>query len=265
MAKTIGVVSLKGGVGKTSIVTSLGAALSEIGKKVLLIDGNLSSPSLGLHLNILDPENTLHHVLNRKANTKDAIYEYEGFDVLPSSFLEKLQTNPLKLKDKIKGLKRSYDIILIDSAPTLDEETLAVILASDGLIVVTTPDHPTLFSTIKAANLARSRGTPILGIVLNKVYDKNFEISIDKIEDALESPVLAVIPYDINALKALSNMEPSTHYKPKSKGSIEYKKLAAAMVGEKYSEKKIKSLFKKISPKKQEINRELFYKRVFDN
>ena len=55
MGKTIGIVSLKGGVGKTTTVVSLGAALAEIGKKVLLIDGNLYSPTLGLHLNIIDP------------------------------------------------------------------------------------------------------------------------------------------------------------------------------------------------------------------
>ena len=79
MGKTIGIISLKGGVGKTTVVVSLGAALSEFGIKVLLIDGNIFSPSLGLHLNIMDPEKTLHHVLNRTANAKDAIYEYGGF------------------------------------------------------------------------------------------------------------------------------------------------------------------------------------------
>jgi chromosome partitioning protein len=134
MGKTIGVVSLKGGVGKTTVVSSLGAALSELGSKVLLIDGNIFSPSLGLHLNIIDPEKTLHHVLNRSANTKDAIYEYEGFHVMPASIFEKAETNPLKLRDKIKGLKRIYDVILIDSSPSLDKETLAVILASEELL-----------------------------------------------------------------------------------------------------------------------------------
>ena len=93
MGKTIGIVSLKGGVGKTSVVTALGAALSEFGKEVLLIDGNLSSPSLGLHLNITGPETTIHHVLNRTANTKDAIYEYEGFHVMPASIFSKIEIN----------------------------------------------------------------------------------------------------------------------------------------------------------------------------
>jgi septum site-determining protein MinD len=263
MGKTIGVVSLKGGVGKTSVVASLGAALSGFGKKVLLIDGNLSSPTLGLHLNIIDPEKTLHHVLSRKSNTKDAIYESGGFDVMPSSIFERSEVSPLKLKDRIKGLKRSYDIILIDSSPSLDEETLAVMLASDGILVVTTPDHPTLSTTLKAVKLAKQRGTNILGLIMNKVHGMNFDISLGDIEDTLEIPVLAVLPYDINVLGALSKMQPSTFYKPRSKGSIEMKKLAGVLIGEKYKETKLKDLLGKITPKRQEINREIFYKRVF--
>lgn len=264
MGKIIGVISLKGGVGKTSVVASLGSALSEIGKKVLLIDGNLSSPGLGLHLNIIDPEKTLHHVFDRIANPRDAIYECEGgFDIIPASIFEKTQVSPLKLKDKIKGLKRSYDIILIDSSPSLDEETLAVMLASDEILVVTTPDHPTLSATIKAIKLAKQRGTPISGLILNKVHNKNFEIPFGDIEETLEIPVLAVIPYDLGVLKSLSKMKPYTSHKPKSRGSTEYKKLASALVGQKYKQAKFKNFFGKITPKRQEINRELFYKRAF--
>jgi len=182
---------------------------------------------------------------------------------MPASIFEKTEVNPLKLRDKIKGLKRSYDVILIDSSPSLNEETLAVILASDEIFVVTTPDHPTLSATIKAIRLAKQRGIPISGLILNKVHNKDFEISLEDIEETLEVPVLAVIPYDVNVLKSLSNMEPYTIHKPKSKGSIEYKKLAGILVGQKYKPTKLKRIFGWVNPKKQEINREIFYKRVF--
>jgi len=263
MGKTIGIVSLKGGVGKTSVVAALGAALADLDKKILLIDGNLSSPTLGLHLNIVDTEKTLHHVLNRTANTKEAIYQYENFDVMPSSAFERIETNPLKLKDKIKGLKKKYDFILMDSSPTLDHETLAVILASDEIFVVTTPDHPTLNSTLKSIKLARQRGTPISGLILNKVHKKDFEVALEDIEGVANIPVMAVIPYDTNVLKALSELIPSTHHKPHSEGSTEYKKLAATLTGKKYKQVRLRDFFRKLVPKKQEVNRELFYKGVF--
>lgn len=264
MGKVIGVISLKGGVGKTSVVAALGAAFAEIGKKVLLVDGNLSSPSLGLHLGIVDPKRTLHHVLNRMARPKDAIYQHGNFDVMPASIFERTETSPLGLKDKINGLKRNYDVILIDSGPSIAEESLAVILASDQVIAITTPDHPTLTATMKAVKLAKQRGVPISGIVLNKVHGKDFEISISSIEETLDVPVLAVIPYDLNALKALSRMEPSTTFSPKSKGSVEYKKLASVLVGEKYEEGAFNFRnFFGLDPKQEEVNREIFYNRIF--
>ncbi|MBU2503916.1 MAG: AAA family ATPase [Nanoarchaeota archaeon] len=263
MGKTVGIVSLKGGVGKTSVVSSLGAALSSRGKKVLLIDGNLSSPTLGLHLNIVEPEKTLHHVLNRTATTKEAIYDCGEFHLMPSSIFENIRVSPLMLKNRIQGLKRSYDIILIDSGPNLDEETLAVMLASDEIFVVTTPDRPTLSATIKAIKLAKQRGTPISGLILNKVNNKNFEISFDDVEETLDIPVLAVIPYDVAVLESLSNMMPYPFFKPKSKGSAEFNKLAAVMIGEKYKPARLRDFFRKLTPSREEINREVFYESSF--
>ncbi len=262
MGKTIGIVSLKGGVGKTSFTVALGAAIANFGKKVLLIDGNLSAPNLGLHLNIIDPELTLHHVLNRESNINDAICELENFDLLPASIFGRQKINPLNLKDRIKFLKKKYDIILIDSSPSLNDETLAVMLASDALFVVTTPDYPTIGMTLKAIKLAKQRGTPVEGLIINKVNNKDFELSLEDIEKTIEVPVMAVIPYDIDFLEALFNFIPFTDYKPRSNASDEYMKLAAILIGEKYKPFRLKNLFR-ITPKRQEINREIFYEALF--
>ncbi len=261
MGITIGVLSLKGGVGKTSVVSSLGDVLSGFEKKVLLIDGNVSAPNLGLHLNIIDPEVTIHHVLMRKLNASKAIYKLENFDVLPASITER-PTNLLKLRNRIRGLKKNYDIILIDSPPALNEEALGVILASDKLLFVTTPDYPALRTTLKTIRIAKQRGLPVIGLILNKVHSKDFEINIEDIENITKVPVMAVIPHDINILKALSKFIPSTEYKPKSNASNEYKKLAATLIGEKYKAPKFKDFFMR-TPKRHEINREVYYERIF--
>ena len=263
MGKTIGIVSLKGGVGKTSIVVALGAALSELGKKVLLVDGNLSSPNLGLHLNVINPEKTIHDILNRNARIKEAIYQYGNFDVIPASIFNDVEVNPLKLKDYLKGVKKKYDFVILDSSPSLNEETLAVMLASDEIFVVTTPDHLTMSTSLKAAKLAKQRGNPISGIILNKVHKKDFELSLDDIENTLEIPVLAVIPYDLNVLRALSKMEPSTTYKPGSEGSEEFMKFASLISGQKYQKNSFRDFFRGFVPTRSDINRELFYQRVF--
>jgi septum site-determining protein MinD len=263
MGVSIGIFSLKGGVGKTTAVVSLGAAIASFGKKVLLVDGNISSPNLGLHLEIVEPEVSLQDVLEKKANPSQAVHKLDNFDILPASIFKDSKANPLLMREKIKNLKRSYDYILIDSSPSLDNETLGAMIASDEMLVVTTPDHPTLSTTLKALKLAKQRGTPISGIILNKVHNRNFEISPEHIETTLEIPIMAIIPHDINFLKALSNFTPSVEFNPHSEASEEYKKLAATLIGERYKPFRFRNIMGWISPKKQDINRTIFYERVF--
>ena len=145
----------------------------------------------------------------------------------------------------------------------LGDETLGAMIASDEILVVTTPDHPTLSTTLKALKLARQRGTPISGIILNKVHKKKFEIPPEHIEITLEVPIMAVIPHDINFLRALSKFKPSVEFKPRSEASNEYRKLAATLIGEKYKPVRLRNIVGWISPKKQDINREIFYQSVF--
>ena len=262
MGEVIGVVSLKGGVGKTSTVAALGAAIADFGKKVLLIDANFSAPNLGLHLNVINPEKTLHHVLAREANLREAVHNLEHFDLLPADLFNRKQINFMALRDKVRYLKKKYDYVLIDSSPSLGEETLAAMLASDGLLVVTTPDYSTLGTTLKAIKLAKNRGTPIHGLVLNKVHGKSFEIPLSEIEETSDVPVLAVVPHSVKVLEAQSKFSPSTHYDPNSEGSEEYKKLAASLLGEKYKKPvRLRNFFRWVNPRKQDVNRIVFYNR----
>jgi septum site-determining protein MinD len=240
----------------------LGDAIAGFGKKVVLIDANFSAPNLGLHLNIISPEKTIHHVLSRKVNLEEAIYRRGNLDVIPASLFERININFMKLKEYVQRLKRKYDYVLIDSSPALNEETLSAIFASDELIVITTPDYSTLGTTLKAIKIAKQRGIPISGIVINKVHNKNFEISHKDMEETSGVPVMAVIPHDLNVLRAQAKFLPSTSFKSRSEGSHEYRRLAATLMGEDYRPFRLKDLLR-ISPKRQEVNRIIFYQRQF--
>ena len=263
MGKVLGILSLKGGVGKTSTAISLSSCLSEFGKKILIVDCNYSAPNLGIHLNLIDPKKTIHHVLERSVDIKESIYELEDFDIIPASMFNEPVINPLKLRDYLKYVKENYDFVILDSSPALNEETLSVILASDGLLIVTTPDYHTLSNTLKAIKVAKERDVPIIGLILNKVYGKNFELNLDEIERTTDTPVMAVIPHDINFSKSISNFIPYPVKKPNSKGSVEFKKLAAVLIGKKYQPFNFIGLFRKLTPERQDVNRELFYENVF--
>jgi len=261
MGKVVGIISIKGGVGKTTTVANLGATLAkDFNKSILLVDANFSAPNLGLHFGITKPEKTLHDALLKKANIEDTIIEHsENFHIIPSAFLSR-KVNPFKLKQYIDKIKDNYDMVILDSSPTLNEEILSAMIASDELFVVTSPDYPTLSTTLRAVRLAKQKKTPIKGLILNKVRNKKFELTIDDIEQAAETPVVAVLPDDIKVLHSLALTSPAALNFENSNAVIEYRKLAAALVGEKYEDKrfhkKIKRFFSRSLPQ-EEVNREV--------
>jgi septum site-determining protein MinD len=267
MSKTIGIISIKGGVGKTTIASSLAADLANHHKKsVLLVDANYSAPNLGLHMDIVSPKKTIHHVLDNKAHVRSTIHKKFGVDIIPGEYVYNNQIDFFKLKNSIKKIKENYDFVIIDSSPSLDDELLSVMLASDNLFVVTTPDYPTLYCSLKAAKLAKQRGKPISGIIVNKVRDPYYELSLKEIEEASEIPVVARIPDDKNAVRALFTRIPISIYKKNSKFAKEIFKLNSALTNKPYKQ----SFLNKVLPfnfKKEEINRQLmkktFYKSTF--
>ena len=265
MVKVIGIISIKGGVGKTSAVSALAAALAnEFGKRVLVVDANFSSPNLGLHLGVLEPEKTIHHVLESKIKAKEAIYDSGyGFDVIMGG-LFKGRVNPFKLREKLAEVKHKYDIVLIDASPNLNEEVLSAMIAADELIVITTPDVVTLSSTLHAVKLAKEKKTPIIGLILNKVYGKKFELSLNDIENTAGVNVIAVLPHEVQVLEALSKNIPSTLHK-ETASTREYKKLAGMLVGENYEDNSLKGRFLRFmkSVPKQEVNRVILTEKRF--
>ncbi|MEK6860779.1 MAG: AAA family ATPase [Nanoarchaeota archaeon] len=261
MSKVIGIIAIKGGVGKTSCSANLGAALAyEFNKRVLLVDANFSAPNLALHFGLADPEATLHDTLSNKAKIGDAIYEYDkNLHIIPGSMLNE-KINPFKLREKLHKLKDLYDVIIIDSSPNLNNEILATMLASDELFVVTSPDFPTLSCTMHAVKVAKQRKTPISGLILNRTRNKGFELTLEDIEKNTGVPIVAVLKDDIKVLESVANTKPVVVHSPLSDVSIEYKKLAAAIVNEDYDDprffNKLIGLFNK-KVQKSEINRNL--------
>ena len=257
-ARIIGFVSVKGGVGKTTLVSNLGFILAEqFNKKVLVVDGNFSGPNLGLHFGFTKPKYTLHDVLGKKISLHKAIYEHSsGMHLLPSSLLSK-NVDVSKFGKYLASLRSFYDIILIDSSPALNEEMMATIAASDELFVITTPDYVTLASTLHAVKTAKQKRTYISGLILNKIRGKNFEIGFDEMQNATKVPVVSVLNDDEKLLEALAKSVPLSAYE-NNNTVVEYKKLAAALVGEKYQDNrifsKVKNLFNK-TLSQDEINR----------
>ncbi len=265
MVKTIGLISIKGGVGKTTLSAALASDLVKRHEaRVLLVDANYSAPNLGLHMNILAPKKSVHDVLAGGENMKEAIHSRYGVDVIPGSFLFKRSYNPLKLRNKIASLKKNYDFVIIDSSPNLNDELLSTMVASDILFVVSTADYPTLSCSMKAAREAKLRGKPITGIILNKVRGK-YEISLDEVQDSLGIPVVAKIKEDDIVHMALHERVPAPVFSRDAAFSREVGRLSDSIVGKKENNSLRK--FFGLDLKKEQVNREVlrqsFYSSIF--
>ncbi len=144
-AVTLAVANQKGGVAKTTTVASLGAALSELGRRVLLVDLDPQSCltfSLGL-----DPETvtaSLHEVLAAGLPLGEAVVSTaEGMDLVPAAIdlagteamLLARPGREYSLREALGTLAQRYDVMLLDCSPSLGVLTLNALTAADEVLV----------------------------------------------------------------------------------------------------------------------------------
>ena len=229
MGKVVGVVSFKGGVGKSVTSINLAAALNKIGKRVLVVDGNFLSPNLHLYLGLLNPEKTLKEVIREEIAAENAIYTHRsGIDLLPCSFYKNVDVR--KFKKIILGLKEKYDYVVVDSGPSYTEEIIATLMVCDELLFVATPDYTTLAATVRLSKFAKFKNVKILGIVLNRVRKKRFEVGWRDVEKTIGVDVIAEIREDLKMMKAVKDFRTVIEMRRSSSGKG-FLKLAKKIAG----------------------------------
>jgi len=146
-ARVIAMCNQKGGVGKTTTTISLGAALAEYGRRVLLVDFDpQGSLSVGLGFNPHEVELTVYNLLmERDVTIADAITKtnVDGMDLLPSNI--DLSAAEVQLVGEVareQALARvlspalaDYDVVLVDCQPSLGLLTINALTASDGVVI----------------------------------------------------------------------------------------------------------------------------------
>jgi MinD-like ATPase involved in chromosome partitioning or flagellar assembly len=259
MTNILSFVSIKGGVGKTTLALETATSLAKnFDKKVLLVDANFSAPNIGLYLDLTE-NYTLQDSLNSNTLLQNAIYEAHGIDIIPASLNYHKEIDPYKLKKLLQKYKSRYDFIILDTSPNY-EELKPIIAASDKIFLVTSPDHVTLHTTLKAAKIAQEQKTPIQGIIVNKIRSPKHEYNLKEIEKISDVPVLARIHDHKKIAQALHEKTPITILDETNKIAKEIEKLASAISGSPTKE----GWFQKFLPwqpfvPKEEINRD-FYK-----
>jgi septum site-determining protein MinD len=250
MSRMIVIISGKGGVGKTTTAINLGAAINYFKKDVLIIDGNLSTPNVGLHLNSPEVPVNLNHVLLGKADVFEAIYEHSsGVKIIPSSLSikELKKIKPEKIREFKDDFKKISEYVIVDSAAGLGNEASSSIDLADELIIVTNPEIPAITDALKTIKLTEQKNKKILGVIVTRVKKNKIEVSPSTVKDMLEVPILGMVPEDINVQKSINIKDAVVCIYPKSKASRAYKEIAAKILDLNYDSKKDReNIFKRI-------------------
>lgn len=175
--KIIVVTSAVPGEGKSTTVLNLATTFSQIGSKVLVIDGDLRKPKTHKYLGV-ENNKGLSGVLGGFINVNDAITKTAcGFDCITAG---KVPPNPSELigsqvlVNVLKELGDKYDYIFIDSPPvTVVSDTLTIAAASDGVLLVARSNFTSKSLLKQSINNIKITKTKIVGVVVNAVDTKN--------------------------------------------------------------------------------------------
>ena len=211
IGKVIAVVSGKGGVGKSTVTACLAAAMAQRGRKVAILDADITGPSIPTAFGI-----------HQKATGTDAGIDPAvtpgGIELMSLNLLSAHETDPVIWRGPIiAGVVTQFwqevvwgdvDYMFVDMPPGTGDVPLTVFqsLPVDGVVVVTSPQDLVSMIVTKAVNMAKMMSIPVLGLVENYSYYQCPDCGarhpifgqshLEQVAAELELPILAQLPID---------------------------------------------------------------------
>ena len=250
MGKIIAIANQKGGVGKTTTSVNLAAGLGALEKKVLLIDADpQANATSGLGIDVDQIDKGTYQLLEHELSAEDVILETNSPNVriIPAHIdlvateieLVDKEEREFMLKTALRKVKKEYDYIIIDCAPSLGLLTLNALTASDSVIIPIQCEYfaleglGKLLNTVKSVQKLYNKSLDIEGMLLT-MFDSRLRLSNQVVEEVrkhfTEMVFETIIQRNVKLSEAPSFGESIISYDLSSKGAENYLKLAQEII-----------------------------------
>ena len=239
MGEVITFTSGKGGVGKTTTTANVGVGLSQLDKKVVLIDTDIGLRNLDV---VMGLENRIMYnlvdVLCGRCRIKQALIRDKRFPnlyIIPSACIkEHTRLSKAQMIHLIEELKAEFDYILIDSPAGIDDGFELAIAGADHVVVVTTPQVAAVHDADCVLRIVKKNPLLRCSLLINSYHEQMAKdgnmLRIEDVTSLLETELLGVVYEDAEIIISQNHGEPV--YGRKSKAESCYANICARLNGE---------------------------------